>query len=277
MDRKTRVAVPWILASLVAQMLLGSPCAAAAFQPGCTLPYDAIKQHHPIDSSCDREGKPSASAKAKLQNKAKNDFCESGSPASVTLATFTKLQAASDKKHVHFGPMALPADRSVLHNLVTTTNGVTIGEGSLVRFVGFVHHALYSDTTGGESCNCNQPGRENNDVHIYLVGASGDNPCTGIVAEMSPHFRPVSWTDRAMNATVAHPVRVTGPLFFDSVHLLCKNGKQAGSNPPRRALWEIHPVYSCDVCKHTALADCAATDNTAWEPLNSQTVVAVPH
>src|SRR5262249_5722309 len=161
---------------------------------------------------CDTTGKSTASAKAKHANAGKNDFCAPGPAVTVTLATFAKLQAASDLKHVHFGgPSVLPKDRSVLHDLVTTTDGATIGAGSLIRFVGYVHSALYSDaTSGGESCNCSKNGDENNDIHIYLVGTPSAAPCTGIVAEMSPHFRPLKWTVDQVTATSGRPIRVSG-------------------------------------------------------------------
>jgi hypothetical protein len=35
-------------------------------------------------------------------------------------------------------------------------------------------------------------------------------------------------------------------------------------DPLRRSDWEIHPVYSIDVCSHTTLAGCRADNENVW-------------
>jgi hypothetical protein len=42
-------------------------------------------------------------------------------------------------------------------------------------------------------------------------------------------------------------VRLKGQLFFDASHVPCRPGKPV--NPARSSVWEIHPIYSVDVCK----------------------------
>jgi len=58
-------------------------------------------------------------------------------------------------------------------------------------------------------------------------------------------------------------VRVTGQQFFDGSHVPCKNGAPQGSNPKRVSLWEIHPIYSFEVCPS---GDCA---HGGWQPLET--------
>src|SRR6266568_3848246 len=64
------------------------------FVHGCTsLPFQ--EQHHPIDDDCGIEGKLADAAK-KVESRAKNDFCETGTPTWVTFFTFGKLKQATD-------------------------------------------------------------------------------------------------------------------------------------------------------------------------------------
>ena len=63
----------------------------------------------------------------------------------------------------------VPADRSVLKDLHKTTEGDTIGEGSVVQLIGFLIKAKFSNVGKGETVNCELPDREENDIHINLV------------------------------------------------------------------------------------------------------------
>ena len=53
--------------------------------PGCTLPFAAIAQMHPLDTSYPIQGQ--GSAKSQLQNQAKNNFRAAGAPVSLTYQT----------------------------------------------------------------------------------------------------------------------------------------------------------------------------------------------
>jgi hypothetical protein len=237
--------------------------------PSCTVPFDKIKAAHQIDDACPAEGTGKSPAQ-QAQNTAKNNFCATGTPAEVTAVSFRKLQAKAKAASITFGSDAhLPEDRTKLKDLYTTTNGDAIGEGSLVRLVAYVTTAHYSNVQNGESVNCKRPGTENNDIHIVLGAAPTTAPCQSVTAEMSPHFRPDTWTPKAVNKTNGHPVRLTGQLFFDAAHQPCTPGHPA--NPKRISLWEIHPVYAADVCSKTAITDCPVNDDTVWTPLDQAT------
>jgi hypothetical protein len=131
-----------------------------------------------------------------------------------------------------------------------------------------------SDCPGGESVNCSRSGFANNDLHIPLVDPTGDagrsqDECTSVTAEISPHFRPVVWSELDMKTPVQNVVRVTGPLFFDDSHQPCKtlNHTDPGNVVPfRSSLWEIHPVYQLDVCASTDPNQCDVNRSDVWIP-----------
>lgn len=244
------------------------------FNPGCPVPYEAIKQAHPIDEACNLSGEseeyaPSSKAQRRA-NEAKNELCAPGPPVLLTIKDFERLQGRVEDEGIDFGPFKHPKDRSALRNLYpSTVNGepVTVGEGSLVRVVAYVAEARTSNVSSGESVNCKRKGKANNDIHVTLVRRRDDPPCTGIVAEVIPHLRPKAWRDTAI-AAIKRPVRVTGHLFFDSPHLPCdEEGRAVGGNPVRVSLWEIHPVYSFEVCKNTTLAACRGDHDENWNLL----------
>jgi hypothetical protein len=53
------------------------------------------------------------------------------------------------------------------------------------------------------------------------------------------------------------------PPSFRRFTVPCKNGVPQGSNPKRVSLWEIHPIYSFEVCPS---GDCATG---GWQPLET--------
>jgi hypothetical protein len=241
---------------------LSFPLAAQKFEPDCPLPIGSIAAHHPIDDGCGLRGADGARPTDALQNEAKNNFCAPlDSPSWVTRKSFLGLQKAADQDH-DVTPAKPPEDRSTLKNIYTTSEGDSIGEGSVVQFVGFIIDAHYSNVGKGESVNCKKAGRENNDIHILLdESPKVKNFCHTVTAEISPHFRPVDWDTGVLNE-LNRPVRLTGQLFFDGSHVACKPGRKA--NPPRASVWEIHPIYQVDVCKNATIAACPVDDSSAW-------------
>jgi hypothetical protein len=259
------------------------------FDPGCTLPFDAIKWQQPIDAQCPKGGHSAlinGSQPHVLQNLAKNNFCVKGAPTVVSYNAFVALQTAvNNMSNLVWGSgQKLPSDRSVLQNLSIKdgSRALTIGEGSKVSFAGYVMAYEFADTHGGEDVNCNLNGAENNDIHLTLRTTPGlilrrpaglpDPRCNSVSAEISPHFRPAAWDKLAAASSNAiftkYPLRITGALTFDAEHKPCADGKPAAGSPVRISVWEIHPVYAVDVCKYTTLARCKATDDSAWTPFD---------
>jgi hypothetical protein len=203
----------------------------------------------------------------RLQDRAKNNFCASGTPVAITQATFAELQNAVDQRSVSYGsPNTLPADRSILRNFYTRESGEKLGEGTLVRFAAFVRKAHYSNVAKGEAVSCHSRGADNNDINVSLGQTPDDDACNSITAEISPHFRPSAWNEFIAMNIRNNPVRVTGPLFFDASHRPCSTGGRA--NPQRLSVWEIHPVYALEVCRNSTLAECPAGDDSNWTPLD---------
>jgi hypothetical protein len=148
-----------------------------------------------------------------------------------------------------------------------------VGEGSGVRLAAFVMDAHYSNVSKGESVNCQQPGNENNDIHIVLGQNAipmGQKPteaqeCASVTAEISPHFRPDIWAPGNLNQNNQHLFRFTGQLFFDAAHRPCVGG--TGANPKRVAIWEVHPVYAVDICVDPG-NHCTVGNDQNWVPLS---------
>jgi hypothetical protein len=219
------------------------------FTPPCILPFAGVR-NPPADDYCGIEGGSSDPAK-QAESRAKNNFCATTqSPRVITYQELINLQSQSANI-----PKRLP-DRTSVEKL---------GEGQYVSYVAFIKDAHYSDVAAGEAVNCNIPGNATNDIHIVLLKDPNDDECLSTTAEMSPHYRPADWTpENLLKASAGHPVRVQGHLFFDGSHTPCSGSSRP--NPKRASLWEIHPVYSVDVCTQTTIAQCQS--NTAeWVSL----------
>jgi hypothetical protein len=222
--------------------------------------------HHPIDDSCPVVGTGSSDA-LKLEYSTKNSLCVEGNPTTVTISDFLTLQADLD----HCGNLNLgsltkpPEDRSCLKQL--NSGSKHLSEGMTVRLVAYVED---SHPNTGEGVNCSCSGAEANDFHITLVTNKSDLACSGIVAEMIPHFRPEEWTNDAVEGLKGQgkPVRVEGPLFADTGHLPkpC-GGTNTRSDPVRASVWEIHPIKRFQVCQFKSRTKCKADDDTVWDEL----------
>lgn len=252
---------------LVVLALAAFTASADEFKMQCEPPFHSADLLTAANEKCGMFGAASAdpaSAHA-IQNALKNNLCVGGKPKEVTFATFQKLQAAIVSKNLtNFTATKLPPDRSVFQNIIKTTNGDKVGEGTLVSVVGYVTKVKRG---GKESVNCQvTKGTDLLDFHIVLVGSPKHDECDSITAEAIPHFRPKAW-DAAKIDSPDVPVRFTGQLFLDASHKPCKDGKGLAGNPARFTSWELHPVYAIDVCKFASKAKCKASDASAWIPL----------
>lgn len=243
---------------------------------------------HAIDKACGLRGSRAASPGSHLQNRAKNNFCATASsgPEIITPHWLVELQARTT---VPSGYRQEPTNRTALEDL---------GEGKLVRMKGYLLEAHHADLGGGESVNCNRPKEGDNDVHIAFGPHANTKECDSVTAEISPHYRPDSWNEighfetydsstskyipnPAMAARLrAHPYRVTGQLFFDASHQACPCG--TACSPVRAAVWEVHPVYSIEVCKSGTSCDVNQDSNWIafdkwWNSLVPISKVQGPH
>lgn len=239
-----------------------------------------------IDALCGNTGCFKGAAND-LQNARKNDLCApTDQITSVSLETFSELNTASNNEPT-IPKGEPPPSRAKLKNLITLAGGGKLGEGDVVSFIGFAIEARHSNvdkdhplTAGnGESVQCNLLGCAYNDIHITLAERPDEQKmCRTVVAEIIPHFRPPAWdlfdSPDYANFLKTHPVKITGQLFFDGSHVPCTADGRAGRNPARDnqkdferlALWEIHPIYAIELCKHTDLSQCRPTDAGAWFP-----------
>ena len=269
------------------------------FVPGCALPFAGIEDHHSIDTSCPNQGQPKPStghvAENEDQNRTKNNYCATGTPASVTWVTFKNLQTATDTLPAPFTygtASSLPSDRSPIRaaGFYTTSNGDAVHEGTLVRTVAFLLHGAYSDTGTGESVNCYIPGVDTNDIHLALAKSkptATTDECTSFTAEITPHFRPGVWLSlstlhktttktakqRIADANLDRPLRVTGQMMFDGSHRPCQSGS---GSPKRISVWEIHPVYAIDVCKKKPTTNCRVDVNGDWQTFDAWLAAQTP-
>jgi hypothetical protein len=255
---------------------------AQGLTPNCTLPFQSISKHHPIDDNCAARGEvpdPPVAANDPahaLQNQAKNNFCATGTPALVTFTSFKKLQQKLDMKvpeAKHWTRDKLPADRSVFLGVYTTSEGATIGEGTVVTFAGWL---MKLRPGSKESCNCgttNGEGKEVTDMHLVVISSSDreNTPeCNSVTVEISPHFRPERWDGHTLLSANDHPLRFTGQLMYDAAHRPCSGSPptRGYQSPSRVSNWEVHPVYAIDVCKNKSLSGCKANNASVWKPLD---------
>jgi hypothetical protein len=258
------------------------------------VPFPVLTRSRPIDGLCGIAGDQVGGQKA-IQNALKNNLCRGLDSAITTLqlGDFIALQRAVEQRGIKFGRAGghefFPDDRAALANLIAI-NARMVGEGSYVEFAGYMDDPHYADVDEGESVNCKLPGKEMNDIHINLVQEptpkipGRNDPARpfaiaerqralcrqNVVAEIIPHYRPAQWEERRLQvvANLRIPVRVAGQLFFDASHFAC-DGEEAhrGESLRRASIWEIHPVYSIDVCRAGTLEACPADDDGMWIPL----------
>lgn len=221
-----------------------------SFTPVCALPFPGVR-NPAADDHCGIQGGSSATGKPE-ESQSKNDFCEAThTPEVFSYQQLVDLQSQSS---------------GLGKNLPDRTKVDALGEGKYVSYIAFVKDAHYSDVTSGEAVNCNIPGNDTNDIHIVLMPNTTDqDECDSTTAEMSPHYRPPAWTpDNIMKASAGHPIRVQGHLFYDDSHAPCSGGKS--SNPKRKSLWEVHPVYSFEICSQATIEQCQGS-GAEWTPL----------
>jgi len=287
--------------TLVLLLSFAAPCAFSQKQPGddCTReepfpsscsPFHA-KHHQAIDDVCGPAGDAEDAGDA-AQDKAKNNLCSGDSPVEIAVDDLKVMQNAVDSSTLVYGNRhanpsipAPPVDREKFFGAVASKGR---GEGAVVSFVGYIAETRAGS---GESVNCHCNGVIYNDIHIALAphalhlqkaaknatnarkqlvrSQNNEALCTdSFTAEITPHMRPTAFTRPALNLLVdAKVIKVTGQLFFDAAHHPCKGTVPGSQDPARFTSWEIHPVYSVQVCRKSSLDQCPADDPSVWKEL----------
>src|SRR6266511_7386 len=76
--------------------------------------------------------------------------------------------------------------------------------------------------------------------------------CETSLMGLAESICPLRWRGNTRTQIVnvqKHPIRLRGHLFFDGSHHPCGDPNMTNRDPLRRSNWEIHPVYSMDVCR----------------------------
>ena len=147
-----------------------------------------------------------------------------------------------------------------------TSEGDTIGEGSVVQLIGFPIKPSSRTSGKGETVNCELPDREENDNHINIVKDKPpleptakqlqDLDCRSVVVEShptsgqsrgnrlgklvkTPPIRPPPRRSRPVD--LRRPMRFTGHLFFDVSHKPCTGDHTARQLPPDLSLGDSPP------------------------------------
>jgi len=228
---------------------------------------------HPVFTTleaCPPQGTEPADSPHGLFNEAKRHTPTGTTPAVLTFDDFRALeQQAESRVASGKGSNLSAADRAKIQHL--TIHGQQVGEGDLVAVVGFVIGSPHANT--GESVNCGLKNSANNDFHIPFGRAAHQSPYEGLVVEMIPQHRPTAWTLAKLKAlsTSGQEVMAVGQLFFDNEHEVNATPPPAGQtdktgNPPRFALWEVHPITAFMICQRSDNA-CDPNQPSQWKPL----------
>jgi len=250
------------------------PLAIAALMPKTahTTPAPAAKIFHAPKGvacavnlkACPVNGcEPDGSTHA-LANEMKRRIPSSVTPKTLEWDDFTTLQEDADST-VGQDRELDASDRAKLRNINVSSGHVS--EGDLVRLAGFLVDDPHDNK--GESVNCGLKGVPNNDFHIPLANDPNSTGFDGIVVEMIPQDRPAEWSLKMLRRVERdrRMVLVTGQLFYDNLHRVRTDPEaDAGGQPARFSLFEIHPVTSFEVCidKDT---QCDPTQSAKWENL----------
>ena len=245
-----------MLRKVLAALLVSFGAASQPFKPTCpdpAYPAPPPSTSLPIDAVCPVSGQPHQPAAETAQNSAKNNFCARGPAQPITVDALRTLQAeVQANPRINFGGCVHPLSkqRGPTKNRAPL---IAMGEGSLRVLEGYI---LIARQEGKELVNCETRPPDlpaSHDIHISIVGGvnqvHGDE-CRSVVVELIPHPRPDSWNEANLQKVALghHRVRVIGQLFFDSSHSPCIEGRAEAGDPHRSSLWEIHPVYSFEVC-----------------------------
>lgn len=198
-------------------------------------------------TTCNIDGKPTATAAKKKWNRLKNRFNIGDNIENITFADILKLRPAKNGK--------MP--------VVTNPNHLRY-----VSFVGYVR-SVFPGGTGGESCNCGAIGKFLADAHIEVVinpmidvnDPLGKGVITVEVTERSRRLAKLGllqtnvgndWSTSILKSQIlGRWVKFTGWLYYDDEHHLeswkVDPTNEKGKKNWRATAWEVHPVLGIEV------------------------------
>ena len=65
----------------------------------------------------------------------------------------------------------------------------------------------------------------------------------------------------------AWSARVLTSALFDGSYEACVDGVAKTGDPVSRSVWEIHPIYRFEVCRHDDTAHCDVARSADWQPI----------
>lgn len=166
-----------------------------------------------------------------------------------------------------------------------------LGEGNIVAVIGFLY--FVQDTGAdvqahpsrkGETCNCQLRAADSFDYHLGIgfdpllasrIGQPSEPSLTtlqqtSIVAEMTPHTRPASWSFDRVERLRGKQVKVVGQLLFDNMHASPSadcGWPKAKKTCWRGSAWELHPIIQFYVCANAGGCD-ENSPATDWSKLD---------
>ena len=244
----------------------------------------AVKCNFKSLASCPKIGCSKPGSPLAVTNSQKRTIAINGNPAVVSFTDLDDLQSDVDKKFGN-GPVVVNGEkvssprnmkgaaRKILLSGLKAGSG-QFSEGDYVELSGFIaSKKLPPHPNTGESVNCKFTDEPNNDYHINITPAKNGDETEGVVVEMipqDPNRKSKRWDLDKLKQIQAKqlPVKIQGRLFFDSEHKpnTQKSGN-AGGNPRRFSVWEIHPALKFFVCESgscTKSADWKALEG--WSP-----------
>jgi hypothetical protein len=213
---------------------------------------------------CENIGCAEPNSSHAIFNQAKRRVPSGTASRLLTFADFRSLQTQTDEV-VEQGSQL--EERNSLQGF--TISSGTVGEGSLVKLVGFIATGADPHANTGESVNCRLPRVENNDIHISLALRAAHTEFQGIVVEMIPQDRSSSWTIAKLKKIKRDGLRVMvmGGLFYDNLHVVNEDPSDPLRGQPKRfSLWEVHPITRFFVCERANNA-CGPTNLNQWTKL----------
>jgi len=169
------------------------------------------------------------------------------------------LKVMNRKKNRYNIPLGSDFDNSVTFSsfIAKGEDQNRFNENKAVELIAWVLDVKWGSN---ESCNCNQPGQNFQDVHIELIPTKyTTSKKKVIVAEITPRLREMIFDELGISMSNTklktkfkkHKVKIRGWLMFDWEHVT----DAVNTDPDdvyyrdnnRATAWEIHPVTSLEI------------------------------